>query len=314
MTYVGSLRASVLVLVVGSTMGACDGAPASLGLDQPVRVADAQFRPGPMPGAPPGSDQPADGPAVTALNLNNFVVYNGAAHKRLAGRAQRSAVAVGVTMPGFSDDYWVLPTRGVDVNDPDEVTYLSTLSFHPDLEPGLHPLRLVAIDAEGRAGRQRDWEICLLPPYPDNRNACDAANEPPEVVVTLSWDRDADVDLEIVTPSGRRVTPQKPRVDPDDDESPRIDRDSLARCRPDGLRRESIAFQERPSGTWRFYVRLYDACENAGVRWDLSILEAEGSEGDRALAPLRERTGRLVAPFDAVGAEGPGLFVTELTF
>jgi hypothetical protein len=306
-----SLRLSILLV---SSSVACDAASASLGLDEPIRITDAQFHEGPMPGAAPGSTEPVDGPAVTALNLNNFVVYNGAASKRFSGRAQRRAVAVGVAMPGFSDGWWVLPTRGVDVNDPDEVTFLSTLGFHPQLEPGLHPLRLVALDAEGRAGRQRDWEICLLPPYPDNRNACDSANDPPEVVVTLSWDRDADVDLEIVTPSGRRVTPGKPRVDPDDEDSPRIDRDSLGRCEPDGARRESIAFQERPSGTWRFYVRLYDACENAGTRWELLVLEAEGRSGDRRLVPMRERVGRLIHPHDTVGSEGPGLFVTEITF
>jgi hypothetical protein len=191
------------------------------------------------------------------------------------------------------------------------------MSFARSIEPGLHSLRVVGIDANGHAGRQYDQQLCFLPTYPDNLHACDPTQAPPDVVITLDWDRDADVDLELVTPDGRRIDPKHPLVNAPvmgmaDPASPRLDRDSLRECVADGWREESLAFDTRPTGDWQVFVRLFEGCGQASVRWRLRVLEAQGEMPDRSLVVTFEEGGELLTPYDEDQGAGPGLLVAQL--
>jgi hypothetical protein len=309
----GSTRLLLLPLAV--VAAACvDGVTASQGLDEPMRVQNAQLFDGPLPGLAPDDPAPSEGPTVTSVDLQNNIVYYAASDKRLAGHVQDTAVAVGLALPTLSNAHWVLPVGGRDPQFPGELSFVTSGSFHPDVPPGIHPLRVVAITEDGLAGRQRETPLCFRPPFNDNLHSCNPDIAPPAVVITLHWDRDVDLDMEIVTPDGRRVTPRRPRVDPEDPASPFIDRDSLRDCRPDGLRRESIVFQERPTGTWWFYVRFFESCGHDAVRFRLDKYEAEGVPPNADLLRTFERSGHLVSQYDMTGAEGPGLLVAAISF
>jgi hypothetical protein len=306
-------RFLVMGLMVLASVG-CEGVPASQGLNEPLRVQDGQLFYEPIPGLHPDDPEPAEGPRLTAISLTNFVVYHAASDKRLAGRAEDTAVAVGIAMPTLTDHHWVIPAGSSDPQHPGEVTWITAGSFNPDIPPGIHPLHAVAIDENGVAGRQRRAELCVRYPFEDNFSTCDPSNAPPPLVISLHWDVDADVDLEIVTPTGRRITPRRPRVDPDDPNSPQIDRDSLRACEPDGMRRESIVFQERPTGQWQFYARLFEGCGRVAVRYNLEIYEAQGTPPDAQLVKVFERPGLLISEFDARGPDGPGTFIAYQQF
>jgi hypothetical protein len=304
----------ILFIACLFVVGGCEGVSPSIGNEEPMRVRNAQLFSGPLPGLAPDDPTPSEGPTVTSIDLQNAIVYNAASDKRIAGHVDDTAVAVGLMVPTLSDSHWVLPLGGADPQFPGELSFVTSASFDARIPPGLHPLRVVAITADGEGGRQRDVTLCFRPPFDDNLNSCNPTNPPPATVVSLHWDRDADLDLEIVTPSGRRVTPRRPRVSPEDPSSPFIDRDSLKGCIPDGMRRESIVFNERPSGRWEFYARMFESCGFEGVRFTLEIYERQSTDGVLSLVRTLEIDGRMISRYDAAGDIGEGLFLTDIEF
>src|SRR5690348_17358322 len=91
--------AALLLLV-----GCGDGEPALSGLDEPIRVTTAMFKPGELPGSAPGSG--ASGPKVTVIESANNVLRPGQAGKTLSGRATTDASAVAARLEGLGTGYW----------------------------------------------------------------------------------------------------------------------------------------------------------------------------------------------------------------
>lgn len=306
--------------------GGCAGERATLGLHEPLRVEGASFREGDLPGAPPDASG-APGPQVTTLESVNNILRPGQGSKRIQGRTTKDASAVGLRLAGLGSGYWVL---GVDAPDPTaggELGWEARCALGEGVPPGLHRLLFAAIDEGGQAGPQRELKVCVVPPYPDNLNACDPKIAPPEAVLALSWDADVDLDLELVTPGGKVVRAKNPTTAPLNDAgvpllpptAPGVgglDRDSNGGCVIDGVRREHVVWQGKPQpGTYLAYARLFDACGQGSVRFVLSLLlpeELPGGQGKRLVERLRV-PGELVA-LDARGAEGAGLFVTQFSF
>ena len=298
-------------------LAGCSSVTAGPGYDAPIRVQGAQYYAGLLPGTPPDDTSGAGSPRVTAIEVDNPLIYSGASMERVQGRVQDSAVAIAIALPTIAPVYWVFPASSATPEFPGELTWLARVEFDRTIAPGFHPLRAVGIDAQGRAGRQFELALCFLPTYPDNLNACDPTAVPPDVVVTLDWDRDSDVDLELVTPMGRRIDAKHPlaiapMMGVVDRNSARIDRDSLRACVPDGWRQESIAFATRPTGHWQIFARLFDGCAEQSVRFRLRVLEAQGDMPNRHLVVTHEQGGEFISLYDADGGAGSGLLVTTL--
>jgi hypothetical protein len=253
--------------------------------------------------------------SVTNISYASQIVVRGES-KALTGRTTQDAVAVGVRLADFGTGYWVIP---VDVRDqlyPGELTYKLTADFSPGIPAGIHALRFVAIGSGGAAGEQADLQLCFGSGVPDNNHTCDPTKPAPAVVFSLQWDADFDVDLHVVTPAGVDINPKAPIGNPVDGGMPpatlpRVDRDSLGSCVPDGIRAENLVFQKYPAlGVYDVYADPFSPCKAAAARFVLTIYEV-GDDGD--LHPTYTRAGELLAQ-QATGGGSAGLFVAEKNF
>lgn len=302
------------------------GVPADAGFKEPLLVHDAQFLSGALPGSAPidggsaapsaGGEAPA-GPAVTLVEATSRVVFPGEGGKVFSGRASPDARSIALALTDLGTGYWVAPVGGPDPQAGGELTWQIGCDFAERLPPGPHTLRFVAIDDRGVAGAWRDLALCVTSGAPDDLSACDPAAAPPPAVLSLEWDRDVDLDLEVVTPSGRRIGPKRPSTSAPGGAPPTgaIERDARRDCALNGARREDLVWNAKPEpGLYLVYANLFDACGEAAVRFRASLSISETSpEGPSRLVERLERAGVLTA-IDANGGAGPGLFVAEFVF
>jgi hypothetical protein len=287
-------------------------------LDEPIRVTTAVFKPGELPGSAPGSG--ASGPRVTVLESANNVLRPGQAGKTLSGRATTGASAVAARLEGLGTGYWIQPLGPPDPQYNGELVFSVGYDVAEDAPAGLHTLLFAAVDEKGNAGEQASLDVCITSPIPDNLNACDPTIAPPAAVLSLAWDTDADVDLVLVTPSGKIVDAKHPTtkdpedgtVTPDKKVDGIIDRDANAACGGDRTRRENAVWQAKPAlGTYLVYANLFSACGADGARFNVTLHLAEptGEGTNQKLVEKIRASGRLL-PLDANGGAAVGLYVT----
>jgi hypothetical protein len=312
--------------LVGAVVACSGGQPANVGLGEPLQVSGAQFISGDLPGEPPvdggaseegGASSAAAPLSIVEVDFNNVNVIPGASNKSFGGVVTNDAVAVGVRLAGLGSGYWVVPVAGSDNTVPNADDFTFSASFGIDDPPGNRPLRMVAIDANGNGGAQLDTELCVEWRIPDNRHECVPSNPVPAVVFSLQWDDNFDVDLHVITPDGTDVNPKtNPLAVPIDGgepppSDPKIDRDSLGQCVPDGWRQEDMVFPDYPAtGPYDIYADPFAACGQSAVRFVLTIYEA-GSDGN--LHATFTQAGELLAN-DQTGGGSSGLFITEKQF
>lgn len=310
-------------------IAACDGASPSAGFEQPLRVRSAQFIEGELPGRAPLSKDEITagvepiGPRVTFVDTANRVIPPSKQAHKLAGRTTTDGAAVAIKLAELGAGYWLLPVAGPDPLNGNELTWSTTADFSDALPLGLHKLRFAAVDAEGASGTQSEIEVCFVPPYDDNLNACDPSNEPPAAVLTLSWDTEVDLDLRLLTPTGKVVEAKSPTTvvgtggitgqQLNAPETGHLDRDSNGGCVIDGQRRESIVWKGTPRpGNYQIYANLFDACGQKAAHYSVTLLlsEPSGPDGKRRLVEKLIERGTFTA-IDANGGAGPGTFVGE---
>jgi hypothetical protein len=309
-------------------LAACtDGAPRGVG--EPFFVRGAQFFEGKLPGTPPlegtagaAGTTAAEEPAVTALELKSIVMYQGQGGKKLSGRLSTDAVAVGLQLDEAGTGYWVLPAGSPDSSSNGELTWDATADLGLSVQPGMHSLSVVALGSDGVAGRQLTQQLCVAERVPDGLNACDPNLPVPEVVFSLRWDANVDLDLVVVTPDRQIIDGKHPLTEAVDSAgrvSPTagvFDRDSNAGCAIDGVRFENLVFKTvKPSqGVWGLYVDLFDSCKQPAVHFEVGAYVATtDAEGKRHLEPLHTQDGVLLAS-QASGGDGHGWFMFEVKF
>ncbi len=296
---------------------ACDrGLPRTLGLDEPIRVHLAQFIPGDLPGAPP--DAGSGGASVTAFVIADPIVLPGQANKSINGRANKDAVSVGLRFTDLGSGWWVLPVGTEDAQFPGEFTWQAVSDFNPlsAHAPGNHPVRVVAIDANGKAGDEVEFTLCLEPWIPDFGATCNPAKTPPALVISLSWDSPVDVDLGVIGPDGKLTNAKSPTtIAPDagvlDPTSGVIDRDSLGTCVEDSLRQEDLVFKQAPpTGTvFDVYANLFDACGQRGAAYVATVYTFPNG------APVAGQSAKgIFTSYDANGGAGFGTYLFSYTF
>jgi hypothetical protein len=143
-------------------------------------------------------------------------------------------------------------------------------------------------------------------------------------VISLVWSNRADLDLHLLAPNGKELSPKKPStvvvgdaetlelstncaLDPpiNPPGAGVLDRDSNQNCLFDGFMREDVVFCDDPTpGLYQVRADLYSACGEAATTFRVELWE------DGVLSSTR--SGQLLDINADQG--GPGLFVTEFTF
>jgi hypothetical protein len=318
----GALVSLGSLAAVGVAVACGGGQVANVGVTEPIAVSGAQFIPGEMPGSLPVDAGASTGGGIPPLSIdevdfNNIHVIPGASGKSFGGLASTDAFAVGIRLADLGTGYWVVPVGGRDTMVANTSDFSFSASFDIGDPPGPQALRIVAIDGNGNGGAQVDTELCIESRVPDNGHACDPTQPVPAVVMALQWDDNFDVDLHVITPAGVDVNPKTNLLaDPIDSgeppaNDPKIDRDSIGRCVPDGYHEEDLVFPDYPAtGPYDIYADPYDSCGQPAVRFKLTIYEA-GSDGE--LHATFTQSGELLAN-DVTGGASSGLFITEKQF
>jgi len=300
------------------------------------RVRSAQFVSGGLPGTlPPDGGAPApdadagdagdDGgngpPQITAFESLGRVAYQGQGGIKFNGRATDQAFAVGLAMADAGDGYWVVPIGAPDPTLP-ELTWDATCDLGLDLVPGYHDVSVVAIDQQGRAGRQLAFPLCVASRVPDNWNACEHSLAPPDAVISLQWDTNVDLDLQVVAPDGTVIDAKRhPTTAPVDDAGAlppgagSIDRDSNGGCVIDNIRFENLVWNTaRPQGRYGIYVNLFAACGQPSVRFEVSVwTSVPDADGGQVLHEWYRQGGEIL-DVQANGGTARGLFISEFVF
>ncbi len=286
----------------------------------------AQFIPGDLPGAPPtdASVGVLDGGGgvstggVVVFNFTAPYVYQGQANLTLGGTAPIDAASVAMRLADVGSGYWVIPMGPLDTQS-NQLSWSAFADFGYDILPGFHPLKYVAIDNNGVAGRQQVFDkLCVANRVPDNFNSCISTLAPPAAVISLSWDEEVDLDLQVTTPDGTLVTPQNPKTP---DGTGTIDRDSNANCVIDGIRYENLVWKtgSPPHGTYGIYVNLVSACGRPAVHFTVSVYSAVSAGTDADNKPIQKlqqfyTTNGELLDLQANGGASIGLFITNFIF
>lgn len=330
----------LLFVCAGTGLGCGDTQESMQGASEPFRVRSAQFFRGPLPGTSP-TDQPfvpGELPRIQ-IAVPNYVIQQGMGGLKLTGSLTTGGWSAGLALDDQGTGWWLVPASEVDgTQTPPGYTLTATADFSDALPVGPTFLVGVALDAQGHAGPQYQQAVCISSDGPAGTSVC-GGSAPPAAAITLSWDTQVDLDLQVVTPDGRLVSPANPTlqappkggtVDPNE---PRINRDSNANCLIDGQRSESLIWPtvpasmgttEYPSGTYLIYANLFDPCGQPAVTFHARVSQAapanadEGAAGASGDEPLIEKVvydqaGELIAR-QANSTKSLGLYVGSYTF
>ncbi len=320
------MKRTLALLVLGSV--GCSSESLTTALEEPIRVHEAQFREGALPGKRPltidelAAGQPATKPTPTSVESVRRVLAWSESRLSVSGRASTDAASIAVGFSDFGTGYWVLPVSAPDPANNDELLWRFTADLGTSLSPGLHQLRLAAIDTANRAGTQAELELCVSSPIPDNLNACIPTEKPPESVVSLAWNANVDLDLHIVTPDGKELNAKHPStavesdagvVDPTQPHVGRLQQDVNAECLGTGTFRENVVWNEKPEpGRYLIYVNLYDACGADSVSFQVSLHAAtRGSEPGTFAQTEVLHSAAVLLSAQANGGSARGTFIDE---
>ncbi len=250
------LLACVLALLV-----ACDRVRADEGLDASLQVANARFVREAMP-----AEQ--DGPRVRTVTVGS-TFRAGATNRSCSGEIDREGTAVAIGIAGDLG-YWIVRADVPSASALDAPTFVAELSFAETMRAGLRDLVVRAVDRDGRFG----------PPAVKAISIQDRVVPDGVLVVSLSWDNGADLDLHVVDPRGVEIFKRNPSsYEPPPAGSPPeppgtphdggvLDFDSNEGCALDGRRAENVVWTDPPPpGRYLVRVDTSSLCGEPAARW-----------------------------------------------
>ncbi len=318
------LRAALGLTFLGLVTAACSSSD-QLGLTQPFQVAaPAQFIHGALPGeADAGSAMamtdagPDAPPQIRLVNALSLTVVQGQAGKKFSGTATANTFTVATSLDDGGSGYWVVPVGPPSATG--DLTWDLNTGYGGSLAPGKHNLRIVALDEKNVAGAQYTLPICVASSIPDNTHACDPNKDPPRAIISLTWDTNVDLDLQVLAPKGILIDSKHPANPPTDatmlDGVGALDHDSNAMCQIDNLRSESVVWNTvSPKGRYGIYVNLFDACKQPVVHFKVDVYSAITTKsGAIQLKRFFSQGGELL-DISANGGSKLGMFVSEFVF
>ncbi len=296
------MRAAILFVLSISALAACGSSsePAPSGLDEPVRLRftppnssaaiAGQFFPGSLP-------REAGGPANSIMNNQRFV-FPGQQGKRVTGTAALGATGVAFKLKDIGSGYWVAPVLIPD-NTLGGLLWDVQLDFGRSMPLGTFSLQVTAVDAQGHWGPMNETPLTALSSQPAGA-----------AVATLTWDNNADLDLQILSNSGTIDAKHIGTGGAVDGGFPpghgHIDRDSNASCVPDGLRQEDVIWPDEPiPDLYLAKVDMFSACGETATNF---LFQLYVHDELRISLP-----GRMLS-IDADNGMGPGLAITNFSF
>lgn len=323
-----SRRVSLVALAASTALGACSDRSLTVALEEPIRVHDAQFVEGELPGKRPRTpEEIQDGvspekPTTTAASTDLGYLRELSANTRFRGWATDEAVAVAVRFEGEGSGYWLLPTGPADPAANGDLVWDFLADFGESLGAGRHNLLVAAIDEDGNSGTQNEGSFCVNSLVPDNGNACYPEVAPPDLVIGIEWDSDVDLDLIVEAPDGSTIDSSTPtsavpdeagNIDTKGEGVGTLDIDSNKDCQIDGRNREHVVFENRPfAGKYRVYANLNRACGESSVRYLVSLHSRVNTDDGFDVESDERAAGELIA-VQANGGAKIGTFVTEFT-
>lgn len=286
----------------------CTGVTADPGLDAELRVAGAQFFPGTIPA-------PTTDARISSIVIASDTIRAGQLSKALSGVVDIGGTAVAL---GFTSDtgYWIVPAGPLDLAQPDQRDWSARLSFAPSLPTGTRDLEVIAIDGTGRFGQPSTLRLRVEPHEVDLTDT--------NLVISLSWDTEADLDLHVVLPgepqdivwaqhptSYQLPQPGEPTDPAAIDAAGRLDVDSNAQCAIDGRREENVVWRGAaavpPHGSFAVLVDTFSLCAAPTAHWTVDVYR----DGDPT--SIQHASGTVVDA-DTRGDHVAGSGVRALTF
>ncbi len=295
------------LLAIASSLGCDGGVGVDPGLDAQLRVAGAQFFRGTMPDG--------DGPAVAEIDSLNNTVRPGEMGKPLGGQIGKGGSAIALQMDG-DPGYWSTPGSTPDGLNPGNLDYSVKLSFADTLSVGPHVVTLRGVDENSNFG----------PPSMITLNAQDVTTPTGALVISLTWDTEADLDLHVVDATGVEIwahhitdfVPPQPGDMIDQQKlatSGYLDFDSNSQCVIDGRRQEDVIWRvvddTNPNktpvpGVYTVRVDTFSLCGQAEAHWVATATLADGTQ-------LAAANG-IVGDFDTRMSHGAGAGVLAFQF
>ncbi len=290
---------ALLVIAIGSALGACDAASSDPGLEAVLAISGAQYRPGAFP-----ADE--GGPEALALTTRHPNVVIERVGEKATGTLAEDARAAVFGIEGY-DGTWLVPASPPDLSAPGFPLATALFGVRDGLPPGPFTLKVAAADARGRFGAAA---TTLL--------VADLA-EPPagELVISLVWEGTTDLDLHVVDAEGGEVWSDKPNsmpppepgvpVDPLEFENHGIlDHDGNKACRRDGRPTENVIWTvQPPSGAYVVRVDARAMCGAPGASWYVAAYRS---------GELLGAARGFAAPDDTLRDHGAGAGVLALRF
>jgi hypothetical protein len=290
---------AALGCALATSSASCTGVQADTGSDAYMQIGGAQFVPGPMP---LGS---ASGPGVAKLSLMNNNIWAGFEDDPLTGLLDPTATAAAIELQG-DVGYWIVVAGPPGFTSPTDPTYAATLQFSDGIILGSYTLVVRAVDQNGNFGLPAT-QIFVAEASPLNPPATG------DLVVTLSWDTESNLDLHVVDPAGvdlywgnPSTEPPPPYVSDGGGSYGYIDYDSNASCVIDGLRREDAIWKNPPPpGQYTVRVDAPSLCGQPIANWTVqAVLEGK----------VVSKASGVAVDADTTGTHGPGSGVLAFQF
>jgi hypothetical protein len=298
------MRARVVLALgcalAGTGSASCSsGVPADTGADAYMQLSGARFVRGPMPA---GS---ASGPAVAQIALVDNEIWPGLSDDPVAGALGPTATAAAIGLEGDAG-YWIVAAGIPGVASPDDPSFSATAAFSTGMVPGSYTLVVRAVDGGGNYGLP-GTQILDAETSPTNPPATG------DLVVTLTWDTESNLDLHVVDPDGVDIYWNNQSSQPpfsfdqvDGGSYGYVDYDSNANCVVDGLRREDAIWPHPPPrGEYAVRVDAPSLCGQPIANWTVRVV-LDGQ-------PVSQASG-VALDADTQGSHGTGTGVLALQF
>jgi hypothetical protein len=231
-----------------------------------MQVQGAQFFRDPMP-------EDGAGPKVLS-STSNTRVQAGSTREACSGELDSNATAVAVGLASDSG-YWIVRAGTPLIAAPNAPTFQFVYALAGSISPGAHEMVLRGVDATGQFGPKTTRTLDVV----------SAARPEGHLVISLTWDSAADLDLHVVLPSGIEIFKRNPteyeRPPPSAGPVPPnapldggvLDRDSNAGCVLDGQREEDVVWTEAPpKGHYIVRVDTFSLCGAPSAHWRVEAL------------------------------------------
>jgi hypothetical protein len=240
-----------------------------------LRVPGSAFVRGPLPAGAAGA------PGVASIALLNSIIHPDSIGYPIAGALDPGSTAAAMGLRG-DVGYWIVPAGLPNVATPTDPSFAATATFAAGIVPGSYTLVVQAVDGQGLFGLPRTQSLTAQP----------SPSAPTgDLVVTLTWDTESDMDLHVVDAMGVEIfhgamSDQPPPFAPQPEAGSygHLDWDSNANCVIDGKRQESVVWPNPPPpGSYVVRVDAASLCGEPIAHWRVdatlhgaSLGEAQG--------------------------------------